>query len=210
MTSVQLDGSNSFTADGNQLQFRWSSPDPAVTFDDAAAERPMAYFPNLGTYPITLDVGIGPFTRTCTTEVEVVDTTPPTIRALTVDPSVLWPPNHRLVDVHVHADIEDDCSASPTLKLVSVTSNEPDNATGLGDGNTSGDIRGIELAQDDRDFLLRAERDGNGTGRVYTLTFEASDEAGNTSTRVVLVRVPHDMRGGAARLLPPRMMPPRR
>jgi hypothetical protein len=208
-TPVQLDGSNSFTADGNPLQHRWSSSDPAVTFDDPAAARPTAFLPGVGAYPITLDVGIGPFIRTCTTEVEVVDTTPPVFRALTVEPATLWPPSHRLRDVHVEVAVEDACSASPAVRLVSAASNEPDDATGLGDGSTTGDIQGIELDADDRDVRLRAERDGNGAGRIYSLTYEASDESGNTSARVVLVSVPHDMVGGAARWLPRRVRIPR-
>ena len=210
VTPVQFDGGESFTADGNEVQYQWSSPDPGVTFDDASAERPTAFLPGVGVVPITLDVGIGPFTRTCETEVEVIDSTPPAFRELFVNPSMLWPPNHRLVNVGVHVDVEDACDAAPQVRLVSVTSSEPDDATGLGDGHTLHDIQGADLGEDVRDLLLRAERDGDGTGRIYTLTYEVRDAAGNVATRDVVVRVPHDMRGGATRLLPARARPPRR
>jgi endo-1,4-beta-xylanase len=43
---------------------------------------------------------------------------------------------------------------------------------------------------DDRTFLLRAERSGRGTGRVYTVTYEAKDATGNTSTGQARVTVP--------------------
>jgi hypothetical protein len=67
-----------------------------------------------------------------------------------------------------------------------VTSNEP--IEGLGDGDTSPDwvITG-NLAVD-----LRAERAGNGSGRIYTITVRCTDAAGNASARSVLVTVPHD------------------
>jgi hypothetical protein len=209
-TAVPLDARGSFTADGNQLLYRWSSENPAVGFDDPTAERPVAHVPGVGLYPITLDVGIGPYTRTCATEVEVVDTTPPDFVALSVEPSILWPPNHRLVSIDIHAEVVDACDVAPKLRLVSVSSSEPDDATGLGDGHTADDIQGADVGRDDREVLLRAERDGDGQGRAYTLTYEARDASGNVATRAVAVTVPHDLRGGAARLLPHRPPPPRR
>ena len=39
---------------------------------------------------------------------------------------------------------------------------------------------------------LRAERLGNGSGRVYTLTATASDLAGNSTTATATCIVPHD------------------
>ena len=197
-TPVVLDGSDSHTAEGNALRFRWSSPDPAVAFDDTTAERPTAYLPGVGIHSIKLEAGIGPFTKACQTDVEVVDTTPPVLRALSVEPSILWPPNHRLVGVRVHAEVDDVCDAAPEVRLVAVTSNEPDDAIGLGDGRTVDDIQRAEFGQDDRDLMLRAERDGQGGGRTYTLTYEARDASGNTASQSVVVSVPHDMRGRAA------------
>ena len=43
---------------------------------------------------------------------------------------------------------------------------------------------------DDRQFELRAERSGGGSGRVYTITYEAEDHSGNKTTRSVTVTVP--------------------
>lgn len=78
-----------------------------------------------------------------------------------------------MVEVQVNVLASDDFDANPTVKLVSITSNEPDN--GLGDGDTTKDI---DIRPDGRIFL-RAERSGSGTGRVYTLTYSATDSAGN-------------------------------
>jgi hypothetical protein len=39
---------------------------------------------------------------------------------------------------------------------------------------------------------LRAERDGGGDGRVYTITFRVRDTAGNTGFATAQVIVPHD------------------
>ena len=48
----------------------------------------------------------------------------------------------------------------------------------LVDGNTLDDIK-VDAAGN---IWLRAERSGNGTGRIYTLTYEAEDQSGNTAT----------------------------
>jgi hypothetical protein len=84
-------------------------------------------------------------------------------------------------------DAADNCDAAPTNKtgkITSVVSNEPIN--GLGDGETSPDweITG------DLTLNLRAERSGNGNGRIYTVTVECTDDVGNTTTGTVTVVVP--------------------
>lgn len=107
------------------------------------------------------------------------------ILTLSATPQVLWPANHKLVTVRVTPQVRDDSDPSPRVELVSVTSSEPDN--GLGDGDTAGDIEIV----DDTTFRLRSERAGNGDGRVYTITYSASDRAGNRTLASTEVRVPH-------------------
>jgi hypothetical protein len=47
---------------------------------------------------------------------------------------------------------------------------------------------------DDFTFDLRAERSGMGDGRVYTITYEATDSCGNSILASATVTVPRDMR----------------
>lgn len=115
------------------------------------------------------------------------DTTPPTL-SLAVDPSQLWPANHRMVPVQVKVDVADDRDPQPVVTLLSVESNEADE--GLGDGDFASDIQEASIGADDRGLQLRAERSGTGSGRVYTLTYQARDAAGNVSTASVTVSVP--------------------
>ena len=49
-------------------------------------------------------------------------------------------PNHKYVAVQATITANDSVDASRTTALVSVTSNEPDNAAGNGDGHTTHDI----------------------------------------------------------------------
>jgi hypothetical protein len=108
----------------------------------------------------------------------------------TADPSILWPPNHQLVAVAVTVTV--DGTAVPGFTLASATSSEPDDAKGGGDGNTTGDIDGFDVGTSDTTGFLRAERDGSGPGRVYTLTYAGTDRAGNARTCTATVTVPHD------------------
>jgi hypothetical protein len=113
------------------------------------------------------------------------DEAPPQLD-LTASPAVLWPPNHKYVKVAVDAVAIDDTDGDPSIAFVDAVSNEADD--GVGDGSTTSDIVRI----DDRHFWLRAERSGAGSGRIYTLTYRATDSAGNSSERSVEVVVPRN------------------
>jgi len=82
-----------------------------------------------------------------------------------------------------------DRSGTTTLQ----TSSEPDDAPGIGDGNTTGDIQDAAIGTPDPSFLLRAERSAAGSGRVYTLEYAATDASGNTASASGQVIVPHDL-----------------
>ena len=105
---------------------------------------------------------------------------------ISASPSVLWPANHQMVPVSIDVVAANSCSAQ-SCRVVSVESNEP--VDGLGDGDTGPDwvINGEAL-------MLRAERSGKGSGRVYTVRLECTDAAGNVSTTAVAVTVPRDQR----------------
>jgi predicted extracellular nuclease len=111
------------------------------------------------------------------------DDVAPTL-AVSVAPNVLRPPNHRYVTVQATVAASDNYDPSPTIALVGVTSNEPDN--GEDDGNTVDDI----VIVDDDTFRLRAERSGTGSGRIYTITYRATDDCGNSTVRSAIVSVP--------------------
>jgi len=128
-------------------------------------------------------------TGSASTSFTVQDTTPPQIANLTATPSTLWAPNHKLEPVSISAATADACTQPPACRIVSVTSNEPSN--GKGDGNTDPDW----VYTGDLSLLLRAERSGTGTGRVYTIGVSCTDAAGNVSeTRTVIVTGSHDQK----------------
>lgn len=201
--TVALDGTGSSDPDGDSLAYRWSAP--GIVFDDASSPTPSAVFP-LGTTTVTLVVNDGiEDSPADTMDVTVVDTTAPVIEVLGLDPPELWPPNHRMVAVTATVTASDVCDPNPlTIVLTSVTSDEPDNAPGGGDGNTTNDIQGAELGLPDFSFELRAERAGSGDGRIYTAIYTATDISGNAASDAGFVLVPHDQGGGtdpiAARL----------
>jgi len=116
---------------------------------------------------------------------ERLDTTPPTL-SVTISPDKLWPANGKLVPVTATITVKDDYDPQPEIKLVSITANVI---------LTREDGSGVKPGTDNRKFLLKAERDGqNKAGRIYTITYSATDGSGNKSTASATVTVPHDQR----------------
>lgn len=115
----------------------------------------------------------------------VKDTTRPSITNVSANPPNLWPPNHKMRNVTINYTAVDNCS--PVTNSLSVASNEPVN--GNGDGNTAPDW----VVVNDHLVQLRAERSGNGSGRIYTITITSTDDCGNVATTATTVTVAHDM-----------------
>jgi hypothetical protein len=133
-------------------------------------------------------------TKSCSSKVTVVDTTPPIINSIVATPNTLWPPNHKFVPVSVAITATDICSASTSCSIVSVTSNEAVDAHGS--GHTSPDWiiskPGPAASPAHLGVELRAERAGGGIGRIYTINVQCSDPSGNTTTGAATVSVAHD------------------
>jgi len=176
---VTLNGTGSYDPENDTLTYKWT-----WTGGSAQGVTSTALFP-AGKTTVTLTVSDGQFNATDTVNVTVRDTTPPQINA-TVTPEVLWPPSHKYVEVKANVTAYDIGDPSPEITLVSVTSNEPDN--GIGDGNTIYDF----VIVNDFTFNLRAERAGTGSGRIYTITYKATDASGNSALASATVTVKHN------------------
>ncbi|MBN1804855.1 MAG: hypothetical protein JW837_06360 [Sedimentisphaerales bacterium] len=188
-TEVTLDGSGSTDEDSTP-----GTNDDIVSFDwyeDSSllgSGEQLQHTFQLGEHTITLVVtDSGGKTDEDEVTIVVEDTTSPTINSISANPDVLWPPNHRMVEVTFEVDAEDICDPEPICYILEVTSNEPVN--GQGDGNTESDW---EYTDDPLVVLLRAERSGCGDGRVYTVCVVCEDASGNTAYADVEVTVPHD------------------
>ena len=75
-----------------------------------------------------------------------------------------------------------------------MSSDEPEDVGGGGDGNTLDDI---VIAGDCRSVNLRSERQGGGNGRVYTIQVAVNDAGGNSGTAFFQVEVPHNINATA-------------
>jgi hypothetical protein len=114
---------------------------------------------------------------------ELIDKTPPSL-TVSLNPATLWPPNDKLVSINATITAKDDYDPEPEIKLESITATEPLEA---------GDIQDAQFGTDDRQFSLAAKRAGNNqAGRIYTVTYSATDASGNKATASATVTVPHD------------------
>ena len=128
-----------------------------------------------GTYQVVATVNDPNYQGSATGTLTITDTTAPTIRSLTASPNTLSPPNGRMQNVTITADVVDNADATPTTRIISVTGNQ--------------DIAGDFTITGPLTLQLRAERTG-GRARVYTITVESRDDANNVSTATVTVTVP--------------------
>ena len=132
----------------------------------------------------TFPVGTTPVTCTATDAagntgstsftVTVKDTAPPSTIKVTATPTSIWPPNKKMVPVAVKVTATSG-PAPPNAKIMSVACNETIAASDV-------KITGLLTVN------LRADRNGNGSGRIYTIKVSY----GSGSTATVQVKVPHD------------------
>jgi hypothetical protein len=111
------------------------------------------------------------------------DATAPTI-ACAASPAIVRANNHKLTAVSVTVTTSDGGSTVGFV-LLSVTSNQAD--TGLGRGDVAGDVQGWNTGTPDTTGQVRNER--YLTDRVYTLTYRATDAAGNAATCATTVTI---------------------
>jgi len=92
---------------------------------------------------------------------------------------LLWPPNHQLVNVGLSVTV-DPSDANLHILVYANDNASPADAADIGPGT----------------LLVRSERQGSGTGRVYLVVVTATN-SGGTSFDVCTVAVPHDHSPGS-------------
>jgi len=93
---------------------------------------------------------------------------------------MVWPPNHDMIPVALQIALGGNASAA-NCSISNVSSNELATVPGGPDWGVTGPLA----------VSVRADRDGNGIGRIYTITVTCS--AGTASvSKSVSVTVPHD------------------
>ena len=128
---------------------------PTVTSDPPSG----SFFPVGSTLVTVTAMDVSGNTSTCTFTVNVEEGGGATVGNVRAVPSELWPPNHKMVNVRVKLDVEEsDCPNSGEdvdASIVEVQSNEGDED----DWVITGDLT----------LKLRAERSGQGSGRIYSI-----------------------------------------
>jgi len=116
------------------------------------------------------------------------DNAPPDCSAALAQPDRLWPPSGRFAKVAVTGVVDPDGDAV-TVGVTEIRQDEPVLARGTRRSCPDAKLSEAGAAR------VRAERSGRGNGRVYVLSFSATDPSGDSCTGEVRVCVPHDARG---------------
>jgi hypothetical protein len=144
----------------------------------------------VGTTTVVVTASTSCGSAQCTFDITVNDNEAP---VATLKSSIrLWAPNHEYATItaaDMVSAITDNCATlgAGDVVITSVSSDEPEDAIGIGDGETVDDI---VIAGDCNSVMLRKERAGAGNGRVYTVNFTVSDGNGNSSAYSFIVWVP--------------------
>ena len=114
---------------------------------------------------------------------ERLDNIPPSL-TVNLSPDALISQNVRAVAINASFAIKDNYDRMPEIKLESITANEPLEAN---------DIRDASIGLDDRYFKLLAVSK-NAAGRIYIVTYSATDGSGNQTiaSATVTVTAPHE------------------
>ncbi len=153
----------------------------ATTNEDGWAMVDVTTLLPLGTeVPVSAEWDGGLVTASAEATILIADLPPPVIEEVTASPDMLWPPNHKMVAVEITVAAYDVCSDEVTCEVVEVT------ASGAADEDDW-------MITEPLTVELRAERTGQARdGRVYSITVECADPAGNAASETVTVTVPHD------------------
>jgi hypothetical protein len=188
--SVTLNGSASSDPDSDPLTYAWVQVSgPAVALNDANTAYPYFIAPFVNAAGATLGFSLtvnDPYGGTSSAAMAVTVKNindPPNCDHAQASIVNLWPPDHRMVKVSIVGVVDPNNNA--TITITSVTQDEL--TCDSDDHDTGPDA----VINSDGTVLLRAERSGDGTGRVYHIHFTAADFEGYCSN-VVTVSVPHD------------------
>jgi hypothetical protein len=180
--AVTLDGGSAYDLDCDLLDVVWTWPSGQAP----ASPSPSAFL-WLGPNTITLTASDWPNNSAVDQmQITVRDTLPPNLQ-VKVTPTVLSPPDHRLVRIDATVSATDACDvAAPKIQLASITSSDPDSGTGAGDvpGDVVAGLGGAGAV-----FYLRAER-STVFGRTYRIKYTATDTSANQAAATVTVSVP--------------------
>jgi len=112
---------------------------------------------------------------------------PPDVSNAMANPDLLWPPNFEFIDIAI-VGITDPDGDEVTITITAITSDEPSSSP-PGKKHTP-DAFGVGTDT----AALRAEKLGEGNGRVYQIGFIADDSRGGQSSGSIKVNVPRSNR----------------
>ncbi|MDR6550670.1 OmpL47-type beta-barrel domain-containing protein [Paenibacillus qinlingensis] len=108
------------------------------------------------------------------------DVTAPSL-SVTLDKTVIWPPNKKMIAINATVNATDADSGVASVILTSIVCSDPT--------SSPSDIQAA-IGTSATTFSVRAEKD-----RTYTITYTATDNAGNKKVATSVVTVPRNMAG---------------
>jgi PKD repeat protein len=173
---VSFNGLGSVDPGGDPLTFSWDFGDG----NTGSGPQVMHDFATNGVYQVVLTVSDGVFSDAAATTVNLSAINPVDCSHAVAFPAQLWPPDHRLVPVDI-IGVKGSRQDAVSITVRKVTQSDGDQTTDSADAIITPNGASV-----------RAERSGNGGGRLYTIWFTATDGHGSSCDGSVQVCVLHD------------------
>jgi TolB protein len=178
-----IDGAPAWSPDGTKIAFQ--------TFRDGNSEIYVMNADGTGQVNVTNHPAFDALPDWGTPGLTCVDLFAPQLN-VSLSPNVLTPPDRTMRTIGATLSVNDDCDPNPNVVLLNIVPSGPDIPNPEAGPLSGLDIQEATLGTDDREFLLRAELDADGSERSYVVTYLATDASGKVRNvaRVVTVSLP--------------------
>ena len=151
----------------------------ATAVTNASGMASVSVMSGIGTFPVSVafagDAARYLLASSGSGSLVIRDTRPPVIGQVRPSVTVIRPPNKKMVPLTISVAVSDAVDPNPICRVTRITSNEGSSA----DWQIAGPLS----------VNLRAARNGQGNGRIYTITVRCTDTAGNSAKSRVTTRI---------------------
>ncbi len=186
---LTFDASSSVSPTGSIVSYEWDWDGDGIFDETTSAPTVVHTYVTAFSGSVHLrviDDQDPPMSSECEAQVSVADTKPPQIVTVELVPDQEWLKSQQMVALQLSVASQDLCDPSPTSRIVSVTTQPPNQPNG-----NHATRQGVGIS-DALSLTLPLDFSRGRTGCLYLVTVTSSDETDNSSAATAAIRVASD------------------